>query len=671
MKIEDYEMLCNEIWEHNRRYYVEHAPIISDETFDCLLKKLEEIEKEHPDWVTPTSPTQRVNEMLIEGFKNVEHKIPMLSLANTYSSDEIEDFIKRVQKIGGRSDLEFSCELKMDGIAIAARYEKGVFVQGVTRGDGKKGDDITHNMRTISSLPLKLHGKNIPELLDLRGEVYMSLPSFEKLNEERANTGHPLFANPRNAASGSLKLLDSNITAKRELAVVFYSLAEASGDPVISQYKSHDYLSALGLPTLDYVRKCSSMKEIWDFAQEVHHLRPTLSYQIDGIVIKLDDIKEQHRMGNTGKSPRWAVAYKFAAEQAQTRIKEITVQVGRTGICTPVAELEPVLLAGSTISRATLHNEEEIVRKDVRIGDLVTLEKGGDVIPKIVAVDLNARPIHAFPWTMPVHCPSCGTELVKAEGEVAVKCPNVSGCPEQKLRRIAHFASKQAMNIENLGERVIFHLMERGFVHTPSDLFKLTDLELLQLDGFKSKAVERLLKSLHKAKDVSLDQFIMALGIKHVGAGIARLLAQKAGDIDTLSKMDLEVLKSIEGIGDKVAVAVVDYFKDPESLAEINKLISYGVKPKTIEVHSFKDHPFENKTFVLTGTLSHYTRTAASSLIRDRGGKIVNTISKNTDFLLAGESPGSKKDKAETLGVTILTEEEFENMLHQTEISTK
>jgi DNA ligase (NAD+) len=664
MNKEDYEKLCKEIWEHNRKYYVEHAPSITDEEFDKLLSKLEDIEKHHPDWITPLSPTQRVNEMLIEGFKTIAHKTPMLSLANTYSSEEINDFIKRMQKLAGKSHVEFSCELKMDGIAISAKYEKGIFVQGVTRGDGKKGDDITLNMKTIALLPLKLYGKEIPDILEIRGEVFMPIPSFDKLNAEREKTGQPLFANPRNAASGSLKLLDSKITAKRDLAIVFYSLPESSEAPIKNQHLVHEYIRSLGLPTLDYLKKCGSIDEIWEFAETVRKVRPELPYHIDGIVIKLNDLKEQQKIGNTGKHPRWAVAYKFAAEQVKTRIKDITVQVGRTGVCTPVAELDPVLLAGSTISRATLHNEEEVIRKDIRIGDMATIEKGGDVIPKVVMIDTSVRPKDSHPWKMPSQCPKCGTSLVKFAGEVAVRCPNASGCPEQRLRKIAHFAGKEAMNIENLGERVIEQLMERGFVHKASDLFRLTELELFQLDGFKAKAVERLLKSINNSKDVPLNRFIMALGIKHVGSGIAEILATKTGDIEALSKLSPEDLVRFEGIGEKVADAVVYFFQDKENLDEIERLISYGVHPQKIQTINYGGHPFSNKTFVLTGTLEHYTRAAASSLIKERGGKIVNSVSKNTDFLLAGDSPGSKKDKAETLGVSILTEKEFEKLLN-------
>lgn len=665
MEKEDYEILCKEVWEHNRRYYVEHAPVISDEEFDALLRRLENIERLHPDWITPTSPTQRVNEALSEGFKTVPHRHPMLSLANTYSTAEIEDFIKRMQKVGGKAEIEFSCELKMDGVAITAIYENGVFVQGITRGDGKKGDDITLNMKTISNLPHSLKGDAYPETLEVRGEVYMPAASFEKLNAEREAGGLPLFANPRNSASGSLKLLDSSLTAKRDLKVVFYAFPEAKIEHLKSQYACHEYLKSLGLPTLDYVRKCHTIDEIWDFVEWVREARPSLPYQIDGVVIKLDNLKEQAKIGATGKTPRWAVAFKFEAEKAKTRILNITVQVGRTGVCTPVAELEPVLLSGSTISRATLHNEEEVMRKDIRVGDLATIEKGGDVIPKVLAIDLASRPKESHAWKMPDICPSCGTQLIRTSGEVAVRCPNAGGCPEQGLRRIQHFASKGVMNIENLGEKIIEQLIQRGFVTKPSDIYRLRELELFQLDGFKAKAVDRLLKSIAHSKDVSLDRFILSLGIKHVGAGIAELLAKKAGDIDTLSSLTTDELMAMDGIGEKVAFSVRAFFDEPGNLHEIKELQALGVNPQPLKRISFSGHLFSGKSFVLTGTLEHFTRANASSLIKERGGKVAGSVSKNTDYLLIGDSPGSKKEKAEALGVTILSEKEFEQMLHQ------
>jgi DNA ligase (NAD+) len=659
-----YEKLCQEIWDHNRRYYSDNQPIISDEAFDRLLAQLEAIEKMHPEWISPTSPTQRVNEFITQGFQSVVHRNPMLSLANTYSKDEIADFIKRMHKLVEHQQIAFSCELKMDGIAITAIYEKGAFIRGITRGDGKKGDDITVNMRTIEALPLRLSGDHVPDYLEVRGEVYMPHAVFKQLNESRATSDEGLWANPRNAAAGSLKLLDPREVAKRNLAVVFYSVAEDSSNSLVNQYQVHDFLQKLGLPPLEHHAICYSLDDIWVFAEKVLNLRAKLEYDIDGIVIKLDELREQKRLGSTGKSPRWAVAYKFAAEQAITRILGITIQIGRTGTLTPVAELDPVFLAGSTIARATLHNAEEVQRKDIRVGDVVVIEKGGDVIPKVVSVDFSKRQEGTgTAWMMPETCPSCGAAVARIIGEVAVRCPNSEGCPEQQLRRLIYFSGKSSMDIENMGEKVVEQLVLRGFVKRPSDIYRLTEEQLFQMEGFKAKSVQNLLNSIEKSRDVALDRFIMALGIKHIGAETAELLAKKAGNIESLSKMTMEDLIRIDGIGEKVAGAVVEYFANEKNQREIADLLSLGVKPHQLKTVSYQGHPFSDKTFVLTGALQNYTRTAAAALIKDRGGKVTDSVSKKTDYLLAGESAGSKYDKAQVLGIPILTEVQFSEML--------
>lgn len=658
-----YDQLCELIWRHNRLYYIEHAPEISDEEYDMLFKRLEKLEKEHPEWVSLSSPTQRVNESLTESFKTVVHRTPMLSLANTYSKEEIEDFIGRIQKNLGNKPFAFSAELKMDGIAISANFEKGIFVRGVTRGDGREGDDITNNMRTIENLPLQLYGENIPDFMELRGEVFMPRPIFQQLNEQKMQDGEQLWANPRNAAAGSLKLLDPQEVAKRGLSIVFYGVAEESIGALTKQSHVAPFLRSFGLPTLEFTASCQSLDDIWSFAEKIRSVRSSLPFDIDGIVIKLDDLKEQKRLGSTGKNPRWAIAYKFAAEKAMTRIHEITVQVGRTGVLTPVAELEPVFLAGSTIARATLHNEEEIQRKDIRVGDIVTIEKGGDVIPKIVSVDFSQRPVHSHKWNMPTVCPSCKTEVVRVQGEVAVRCPNEKECPEQQIRRLIYFAGKDAMDIDHMGEKVIAQLVQKGLVKIPSDIYRLTEKEVSQLSGFKTKSIQNLLMSIEQSKEVSLPRFIMALGIKYVGTGTAELLAAKSGTIQQLSQMSEEDLKHIEGIGDKVAHSVVDYFAQPAHQLEVQRLLDFGINPQATQVIQFTGHQFESKNFVLTGTLEHYTRSAAASLIKERGGKVVNSVSKKTDFILAGADPGSKLEKGKELGITILSEIEFMALL--------
>lgn len=658
----EYEKLSQEVWEHNKRYYA-GQPTISDEEFDALIKRLMVIEKAHPEWISPNSPTQRIGEALTKGFKTITHSFPMLSLANTYSRKELEDFIKRVHKLVDRSEIDFCCELKMDGVAISVRYEKGLYTRGITRGDGKRGDDVTANIKTIQALPLQIYGKDVPDILEVRGEVYMTHQSFDDLNKQREHKGELLWANPRNAAAGSLKLLDPHEVATRQLSIVFYGVAEDSSHYLKKQSESHAYLKNHGLPILPLVKKCRTLDEIWEFAEKIREARPKLPFDIDGMVVKLDDLDEQKHLGATNKNPRWAVAYKFAAEQAVTRIRDIVVQVGRTGILTPVAELEPVFLAGSTISRATLHNEDEVKRKDIRIGDTVTIEKGGDVIPKVISVHTSLRSAHSKPWHMPNECPNCGTPIVRIPGEVAVRCPN-KHCTEQSFRRLRHFVSKGAMDIDGLGEKIMEQLIQKGLVTHPSDIYKLSENELSQLDNFKEKSIHNLLTSIENSKIVSLPNFIMALGIPHVGAGTAELLATHFGNIESLENLSEEILISIEGIGPILAKSLVDYFQDHKNLEEIRKLLECGVIPQKIQTRrTAKGHSFESKTFVLTGTLENYSRSEAANLIKERGGKVTDSVSQKTDYLLVGDAPGSKLDKAQALGVTVLTEPDFKKML--------
>lgn len=657
-----YDKLCEEVWFHNKLYYVDHRPQISDEEYDYLLKKIEHLEKEHPEWVSSASPTQRVGESLTRGFKTVKHAVPMLSLANTYSKEEIADFIKRMHKLIGKADVAFNVELKMDGLAVSLSFEKGIFTRGVTRGDGREGDDVTRNIRTIASLPLRLYGEEIPDFLEVRGEVFMPREIFQQLNEQKALEGEDEWANPRNAAAGSLKLLDPQETARRQLAMVCYGIAEEVPAKLTKQSQVKPLLSRLGLPTLERTTLCYTLDEIWAFAEEVRAFRSKLPYDIDGIVIKIDDFKEQRRLGMTGKNPRWAVAYKFAAEQAITRIQDITVQVGRTGVLTPVAELEPVFLAGSTISRATLHNADEIQRKDIRIGDQVTIEKGGDVIPKVVEVHLDKRPAITHPWHMPKHCPVCGASIVHVAGEVAVRCPN-ENCSEQNIRRLVYFASKDAMDIDHMGEKVVEQLFQKGFIRTPADIYALTEAQVAQLTGFKTKSIYNLLTSIEQSKKVSLARFIMALGIKYVGTGTAELLTAKAGSLESLMAMSEDALMQIEGIGEKVAHSVSEYFRQETHLQQIQRLLELGVEPQSLQVRVFHEHPFNDKTFVLTGTLEHYTRSKAASLIKERGGKVTDSVSKKTDYILAGADPGSKLEKGRLLGIKILEEAEFQALL--------
>lgn len=659
----DYLELIKEIRKHDRLYYVESRPAISDYHYDQLYKKLLEIEKAHPDWVMPTSPSQRVGDPLTRGFKQVQHESSMLSLANTYSREEVEDFIKRVEKLLERKHAAFCSELKMDGVAVSVRYEGGIFVRAVTRGDGRKGDDITANMKTILSLPLELSG-SYPDILEIRGEVFMPHEVFQELNKRAEEEGEEPWANPRNAAAGSLKLLDPREVVARKLSTVFYGIVDFASAGIKHQTEIHPFLHELGLPCFHKAQfaRCMTIDDIMDFADKIHRERKKMPFDIDGIVVKVDELKLHDSLGTTGKSPRFAIAYKFAPEQAKTKINDITVQVGRTGVLTPVAELEPVFLAGSTIARATLHNQEEVERKDIRVHDTVVIEKGGDVIPKVVEVDKHFRPKDSHPWKMPKECPCCETKVVHIEGEVAVRCPNPK-CPEKNMRRIVYFASKDAMDIGHLGEKVVEQLFTKKLIHKVSDIYLLEVKDLEKLEGFKEKSIQNLLKSIDASRHVSLARFILALGIKYVGEETAEILADTAGDIQSLSKMSEEELKEIEGVGEKTAQAIIQYFSHEENLKEIHDLLNNGIVPKAEKRVVRKDHAFSDKVFVLTGTLEKYSRDQAADLIKDRGGKVTNSVSGKTDYLVVGEDPGSKFDKAKKLGVKILTESQFTDLL--------
>ncbi|MBS0615942.1 MAG: NAD-dependent DNA ligase LigA [Verrucomicrobia bacterium] len=661
----DYQKLVEEIRKHDRLYYVENKPHISDYEYDQLYKKLEKMEAEHPDWVTPSSPTQRVGDPLRKGFKQQSHESPMMSLANTYSKEEVEDFIGRVHKLLEKKDVPLFAELKMDGVAVSVRYEKGIYTRALTRGDGVKGDDITANMKTILAVPLELTGSHIPDVLEVRGEVFMPHAAFQKQNEEKEEAGEEVWANPRNAAAGSLKLLDPQEVSKRGLSAVFYGLSEMKHPPVETQEEIHEYLKKHGLPVFahEHRKLCHEIDDIMEFAHKIEKKRDGLPFDIDGIVLKVNTLKYQPMMGATGKSPRWAVAYKFAPEQATTRIREITVQVGRTGVLTPVAELEPVFLAGSTIARATLHNQEEVERKDIREGDWVTIEKGGDVIPKVVSVDKKRRPHGAHPWKMPSKCPVCGTHVVHSKEEVAVRCPNTKGCEEQKIRRFAYFASKDAMDINHLGEKVVEQLVKKGLVDRLSDLYRLTAKDLEKLEGFKEKSIHNLLTAIDASRRSSLSRLIMALGIRYVGEETAELLAGEAGSIEALMMMKEEDLLGIEGVGEKMASAIAAYFADKENVNEIQSLLDVGVQPAAPKKIVLRGHAFEGKIFVLTGTLQNYSRDQATELIKERGGKVTGSVSKKTDYVLVGEEAGSKLDKAKELGIRLLEEKEFEKLL--------
>lgn len=657
MQLKDYLKLCDELIEHNKRYYIDNSPSITDFEFDQLLKQLEDIEQKYPDWTVPYSPTKRVGEILQGGFKTVDHKVPMLSLSNTYSKDELEDFIARVYRSLETRDVSFTCELKMDGTAVAISYKNTLLDQGATRGNGKQGDDISQNVKTIRSLPLKIDIKSFPKEVALRGEVYLPKSTFNELNKIHNDK----WVNPRNAAAGSLKLLDSKEVASRGLAIALYAIAYESSGEIESQLDALETLKKWKLPVVSHFARCKNIDEIWTFIEMIGKLRPDLDYDIDGVVIKVDSIRDQKAMGSTDKSPRWACAYKFAAERGVSRIKDITVQIGRTGVLTPVAELEPVWIAGSTVSRATLHNQEEVARKGIRIGDTVYVEKGGDVIPKVVEVDLSLRPDTAKEWEMPSLCPSCQTETIREVGEVAVRCPNIEGCEEQILRRLVFFVSKPAMKMEHLGEKHIEQLFRKELIQKPEDIYTLTEEKLFTLEGVKEKSATNILNSIEGSKKTTLPRFIFSLAIRHVGEGTADLLARHFGSLDAIMQASEGSFISIEGIGEKCAESLTRFFNNLDNQKTIEKMLTLGVHPEPPKTLNDTEHPFYQKIFVLTGSLTSFTRAEAKKMIKDVNGKVSSSVSKNTDYILLGESPGSKYDKGQKLGIEMLSESAFLN----------
>jgi DNA ligase (NAD+) len=672
----EYEELCNEIWEHNRRYFQEASPEISDEAFDQLVALLERTEAEHPDWISPTSPTQRIGERPLEGFAEVVHAEPMLSLEKAFTEEELRAFYDRVCRIVDRSSVDFFGELKMDGLAISLTYEHGQLVRAVTRGDGYVGSDITQNVKTIREIPLRIDSSI--SLLEARGEIYLPKASFERMNAERAQQGLALWANPRNAAAGTVKLLDSREVARREgLACVLYGIARQNPERVQYQHELIEWFRSLGLPTYasmkglpsELLRVVHSVDEMSEFAQRIREVRERLPFAIDGVVFKMDNLDEAAAIAPTMKHPRTSIAWKFSAEQAWTQLNEIVLQIGRTGVATPVAELAPVSVSGSTISRATLHNAEEVQRKDIRPGDRVLVEKGGDVIPKVVESD-TTTPHRQAPWAMPTHCPSCGTRLVKDEAEVAWRCPNHERCSEQIVRRLVHFVSKDGLDIENMGEQLIRHLVSKGYVTMPHDIFSLTKDHLCSLEGIKDKSAGNILRGIEQAKTPSLNAFLMALGIRFVGAGTAKRIAQCALTVDGFIAMNRESLLAIDGIGEEVASSVAQALADPVFLRELSLLQAAGVRPVPMAMRrGIEGHPLNGAIVVLTGTLSSMTRAQAAQQIEALGGFLSETVTKKTTYVVVGSDPGSKLDKAKKLKISLLTEQDFLALVEQPPIT--
>lgn len=655
------EQLRQELHRHNRLYYIEDKPQITDNEFDQLLKKLEALEAQHPELITPDSPSQRVGGAPLEGFATVQHSVPMLSLGNTYSDQELIDFDSRVKKgLETTGDIQYVAEPKLDGVAVSLRYEDGIFVTGATRGDGVNGDNVTENLKTIHTIPLRLT-QNIP-VLEVRGEVYMNLKDFDKMNRDREEAGEEALANPRNATAGSLKLLDPKTTAKRPLKIALYGVGAVDGIEFKSQIDALTKLKELGMKTVEHFQPCSDINEVIDFCNEWEEKRDSLAYEIDGIVIKVNRIEDQKQLGSTAKSPRWAMAYKFKARQATTLLRQINVQVGRTGVLTPVAELEPIPLAGSTISRATLHNEDEIKRKDIREGDTVIIEKGGEVIPKVVKVLLEKRPGQSAEFKMPSACPVCGGHVLRVEGEVALRCANIA-CPAQVKNRIAHFASRGAMDIEGLGVSLVDQLVDDGLLKDYGDIYSLDMEQLVKVERMGQKSSENLLAAIEVSKKRPLARLIFAIGIPYVGSKGGRILAQSYHSLDELDHAEIEALEALDEIGPRTSQSVVEFFENDQNKIVIQKIRDAGVNTKQEKETGQVDPNFAGKVFVLTGTLEKFSRTQCSELIEKRGGKTSSSVSKNTDYLLAGESAGSKLDKARKLGVEIITESDFMKML--------
>lgn len=653
------EFLRHEIDRHNRLYYTEAKPEISDRQFDALLRELQDIEAAHPDLVTPDSPTQKVGGAPIEGFQQVRHTVPMMSLDNTYSEAELLAFYQRLQKGLSKDSIHCTVEPKIDGVAVTIRYQDGVIKHGATRGDGQMGDDVTANIKTIKRLPLRLP-KDVPQTFEVRGEVFMPRAGFAKLNEERDEAGEPRFANARNSTAGTLKLLDSRIVAKRPLDIVLYSIVDIRGGEVRSQRDVHRLLKQAGLRHADHIWHTKSADDLIAAIRELDQKRHSLPYETDGAVIKVDSFAEQEALGVTSKAPRWAIAYKYQPEQAETKLLDIDIQVGRTGALTPVARLEPVFLSGSTVSNATLHNFEEIERKDIRIGDTVIIEKAGEVIPAVVEVRKDKRSGHERHFHPPAKCPVCHTAVHRDDELVVVRCPNPQ-CPEQVKRRIEHFAHRGAMDIRGLGEQVVAQLVDAGLVSDPADLYQLDELSLARLERQGAKSIDNLLKAISDSKQQPPWRLIFGLGILHVGATGARKLLEHFGGIDQLAAASIDELVKCQDIGGIVAPSIHDWFRDTANLKLIHRLRTAGLTFAQTAAAAVSDK-LAGTTWVITGTLSR-PREEIADLIRAHGGKIAAGVSGKTTFLLAGEEAGSKLDKARKLGVTVVEEQEFRRMI--------
>ena len=658
--------LRNELHEHNHRYYVLNAPTISDMEFDTMMHELQELEARHAEMADPTSPTQRVGSDINKEFRQVEHRYPMLSLANTYNEQDVADWYESVSKGLNGERFDVCCELKYDGLSISLTYVDGRLTQAVTRGDGVRGDDVTDNVKTIRSIPLVLTGKGYPREFEIRGEILMPWNVFEQLNAEREAAEEPLFANPRNAASGTLKSQNSALVASRRLdAYLYYLLGEEL--PGDGHYENLAEAARWGFKISSGMRKATSLEEIYDYINHWDKERKTLPVATDGIVLKVNSLRQQRALGYTAKSPRWAIAYKFKAERERTRLTEVTFQVGRTGAVTPVANMEPVQLAGTTVKRATLNNEDFIRSLDLHIGDYVYVEKGGEIIPKIVGVDTDARTPGMEQVTFITHCPECGTQLVRYEGEAAHYCPNDTGCPPQIKGRIEHFISRKAMNIDSLGPETVDEYFRRGLIHNVADLYDIR-VEDINGGGTREKSARKIVKSIEASKAVPFERVVFALGIRFVGETAAKLLARRFRTMDALAGAQLQQLTDVNGIGEVIAKSVITYFHDPANLEIVDRLRACGLQMGVSEADDAgTGDALAGQSIVISGVFEHHSRDEYKDMIERNGGKNVGSISSKTSFILAGSNMGpAKLQKAEKLGVRIVGEEEFLKMIDNT-----
>jgi DNA ligase (NAD+) len=658
------ETLKEQIDYYNEQYYQHNNSIVTDFEFDQLLEELVGLEERYPEFRSPDSPTQRVGGTITKQFPTVYHRFPMLSLGNTYSEEELLEFDARVAKALGNEPYEYFCELKFDGVALSLTYEDGMLVQGATRGDGVRGDDITANVRTIKSIPLRVKTDGLPQSFEVRGEAFMPLSSFTRINREREEAGIALLANPRNATSGTLKMQDSSIVAQRRLDCFMYSMLSSELE-VGTHAQAIALLEKAGFNVSPTYRLCKSIKGVLEYISEWEFKRTELPLETDGIVIKVNSLAQQARLGFTAKSPRWAIAYKYKAKSVATQLLNIEYNVGRTGAVTPVAHLQPVLLAGTVVKRASVHNANFIADMDLRLGDTVYIEKGGEIIPKITSVEFSKRPLDSQPLVYPSQCPVCSTPLVRKEGEAAHYCPNERGCPPQIKAKLEHFIQRRAMNIDGIGERTIEQLYEQGLVRTVADLYKLTYEEVYALEGFKELSTQNLLAGIDQSRQVPFENVLFGLGIRYVGRTVAEKLARHFGSIDALAAASFEELIAVPEIGERIAQSVLDYFANPEHCQLIEELRLAGLQLESTGAETtLESAALEGKSFVVSGVFSHWGRDEIKEVIARHGGKVISAISAKLDYLLAGDKMGpAKRQKAESLGVPILSEDEFRTMI--------